>query len=540
MPDPNPKQPEDKLRLIEFMVDHAAEGIYMIGRDGKILYANKSACEKLGYSREQLLQMDAFAIDPNFKQEKIKELWEKIRTQSVFTIESVQVTQRGMVIPTEVTINYLKYGEEELLVAFVKDISERKEEEHLKNISYTIFQSFNKSTSLNNLILNIRNELSKILDTTSLKIILRNTRTGQNDLFYAKGGSISVAPTNLQGTLAGWLFEKKKSTLLTDNDIRKLQEKGSIHAQNAIPTRWIGAPLFVGTEVMGIISLESWSADENFTNHHLEIMEFVCSQISLSIQRRQSEEALRVSEANLREVNSSKDKFFSIIAHDLRGPFNAIIGFSELLNSEFDEFNETEQKSMIRNIHEASLSTFKLLENLLEWSRIQTGRTKPNPDLVDLSTVVNSSLTFLKPQSEKKTIKVFSTIQFGTMAFCDENMITTVIRNLISNAIKFTNSGGEIRLSAIEKGKTVELSVVDNGIGIHPENIGKLFQIDESFKTGGTEGERGTGLGLLLCREFIELNDGKIWVTSVPGKGSKFCISLPVAHQPMRQEKDPL
>ncbi len=530
-PTPETQQPEDKLRLIEFMVDHAAEGIFMIGKDGRILYANNSGCQKLGYSRDQLLHMEAYIIDPNLKQEKILEFWERIRTQEVITIESVQVTQRGMVIPTEVTINYLKYGEEELLVAFVKDITERKEEEYLKNISFTIFQSFNKSTSLNKLILDIRNELSKILDTTSLKIILRNARTGKNDLFYAKEGSISVSQMDLQGTLAGWLFDKKKSALLTTDDIKKLQEDGSVYARSAIPDLWLGAPLFVGTDVVGIISLESWSNDEPLTTHHLEIMEFVCSQISLSIQRRQSEEALRISEANLRESNISKDKFFSIIAHDLRGPFNAIIGFSELLRTDYDTFSSTEKRTMIRNIHDASLSTFKLLENLLEWSRIQTGRSKPKPGSVDLSTIVNNSLTFLKPQSEKKNIKLFSGIHFGTVAFCDENMITTVIRNLISNAIKFTNIGGEVRISAVPKESHVEVIVTDNGRGIHPENIKKLFQLDESFKTGGTDGERGTGLGLLLCKEFIEINNGRIWVTSTVGKGSQFSFILPVADQ---------
>ncbi len=527
METPEPKLPENKIRLIEFMVDHAAEGIYMIGKEGKILYANNSACQKLGYSKEQLLRMDAHAIDPNFNKEKIRKFWERIRAQEVVTIESFQVTQRGMVIPTEVTINFLNYGGTELLVAFVKDITERKEEEHLKNISFTIFQSFNNSTSLNKLILDIRNELSKILDTTSLKIILHNPRTKQNDLFHVKDGKISVTRIDIEGTLAGWLFKIKKPALLTNVDIRKLQEPGTIDTQKTIPKFWAGAPLFVGTEVTGIISLECWNNDEPFTKHHLDIMEFVCSQISLSIYRRQSEESLRISEGNLQESNVSKDKFFSIIAHDLRGPFNAIIGFSELLHTEFDTFDETEKKAMIRNIHDASVSTFKLLENLLEWSRIQTGRSKPNPESVDLSTIVNNSLTSLKPQSEKKNIKLFSGIHFGTLTFCDENMITTVIRNLLSNAIKFTNNGGEVRISAVPADHHIEVVIADNGVGIQPENLQKLFQLDKSFKTGGTDGERGTGLGLLLCREFIELNNGKIWATSTVGKGSQFKFTLP-------------
>jgi len=513
--------------MIEFMVDHAAEGIYMIGKEGQILYVNESACKTIGYSREQLLTMSAFDIDSNFKKERLQEFWKRIRAQEVITIESVQHTQNGMVIPTEVTINLLQYGGDELLVAFIKDITERKEEEHLKNISFTIFQSINRSTSLNKLILDIRNELSKILDTTSLKVILLNPRNGQTDQFYAREGRIVVDKVDVKGTLTGWMFEKKQPAILSENEIKKLVDKGDIHLKNSTPRIWLGAPLFTGDGVTGIISLESHDDTEAFTEHHLEIMEFVCSQISLSIQRRQSEEALKISERNLRESNASKDKFFSIIAHDLRGPFNAIIGFSDLLHTDFNTFDETEKKAMIHNIHKASVSTYKLLENLLEWSRIQTGGSKPNLESVDLSTIANSSLTFLKHQSEKKQIKLFSGIPFGTVAFCDENMITTVIRNLVSNAIKFTNKGGEIRIWAIPKDKHIDVVVADNGIGIIPENLHKLFRLDESFKTSGTEGERGTGLGLVLCHEFIQLNGGKIWAESTLGEGSQFRFTLP-------------
>lgn len=521
------KQTEDRLRLIEFMADHAAEGIYMIGTKGEILYVNESACKTLGYPRKQLLTMTAFEIDPNFKEARLEDIWNKVREQRTITIESFQQTREGLIIPTEVTINFLQYGENDLLVVFVKDITERKEEEHLKNISFTIFQAITQSASLKRVILNIRNELSKILDTKSLSVILYNPHTRQNDLFAVKEGKISVKKTKIQGTLAGWLYKHKRPALLDENSIRRLQDHGEITGMMEIPKIWLGAPLFIGNEVTGVISLESAERVDAFTKRHLEVLEFVCSQISLSVQRRQSEEALRISESNLRESNISKDKFFSIIAHDLRGPFNAIIGFSELLHTDYDTFDESEKKTMIRNIHEASLNTFKLLENLLEWSRIQTGRSKPNPEIVDLSTIVNKSMTFLKPQSEKKNIKLFSGIHFGTAAFCDENMITTVIRNLIANAIKFTNNGGEVRISAETKENHIEVTVADNGIGIHPENMKKIFLPDESFKTGGTEGERGTGLGLLLCREFIEINNGKIWANSIEGKGSQFSFTLP-------------
>jgi two-component system sensor histidine kinase/response regulator len=245
------------------------------------------------------------------------------------------------------------------------------------------------------------------------------------------------------------------------------------------------------------------------------------------IQRKQSEDALRQSEVQLRNSNATKDKFFSIIAHDLRGPFNAIIGFSDLLYNDYNHFDESEKISMIKNIHDASLGTFKLLENLLEWSRIQTGRSVPNFEPVDLCTIANTSLTFLKPMAEKKNIKLFSGIHFGTIAFCDENMTTTIIRNLISNAIKFTPFGGDVRIWATMKETLVEITVGDTGVGMPPEIIQKLFLLDKSVKSRGTAGEMETGLGLILCKEFVELNGGTIEVESEPGKGSKFRFTLP-------------
>ncbi len=290
---------------------------------------------------------------------------------------------------------------------------------------------------------------------------------------------------------------------------------------------WAGVPLQIGNETFGIISVSSFEEEHSITDSQFDLLVFIAPHIALSVKRRLDEVALKASEESLKESNASKDKFFSIIAHDLRGPFNALIGFSDLLHNDYETLDVPEQRSMIKNIHDASLGTFKLLENLLEWSRIQTGRTRPNPDNIDLCTIANTSLSFLKPQAEKKNIKLYSGIHFGTIAYCDENMITTVVRNLISNTIKFTPNGGNVRIWATIKEQHVEVTVADNGVGIHPQNLPKLFRLDESVKTRGTAGEQGTGLGLVLCREFIELNKGTISAESEPGRGSQFRFTIP-------------
>lgn len=235
----------------------------------------------------------------------------------------------------------------------------------------------------------------------------------------------------------------------------------------------------------------------------------------------------------LQELNNSKDKFFSIVSHDLKGPFNAILGFSEILTREWNDFTDDERQHFVLNIHSSAQNTFKLLENLLAWSLAQTGRQNFNPFPVDLSVVSNDMVILLRDQAEKKQIKMFTAVNFGTVVLADEQMVRTVIRNLISNAIKFTPEGGQIKVFAeshrdeADQKEMIRICVTDTGIGIPQENLDKLFRIDQQVRTSGTANEKGTGLGLILCKELIDKHGGKIWVESELGKGSKFCVTLP-------------
>jgi len=245
------------------------------------------------------------------------------------------------------------------------------------------------------------------------------------------------------------------------------------------------------------------------------------------------EQKIRKYTEELQELNSSKDKFFSIISHDLKGPFNAILGFSEILTREWNDFTEEERQHFVRNIHSSAQNTFKLLENLLAWSMAQTGKQNFSPFPVDLSVVTNDMVIFLREQAEKKQIRMFTAVNFGTVVLADEQMVRTVIRNLISNAIKFTPVGGQIKIYTepfnddTEHHEMVKLVVTDTGVGIPDDMMGKLFRIDQQVRSTGTANEKGTGLGLILCKELIDKHGGRIWAESEEGKGSRFCITLP-------------
>lgn len=229
----------------------------------------------------------------------------------------------------------------------------------------------------------------------------------------------------------------------------------------------------------------------------------------------------------LKNSNASKDKFFSLIAHDLRSPFGSLLSFSEFLYQDIEELTRDEIKTFAENIHEAAKNIFSLLENLLQWSRIQTGKIPYKPHEFKIYNSINKVIELLSNNASLKKITLTNNVNPELLVFADEDMIFSVLQNLLSNAIKFTREDGEIIFNSASKENEVEISVTDNGIGIKEEDLDKLFRIDVQFTTSGTHDEKGSGLGLILCKEMIEKNHGKIWVTSRYGEGTTFTFSLP-------------
>jgi len=265
--------------------------------------------------------------------------------------------------------------------------------------------------------------------------------------------------------------------------------------------------------------------DENqIITHYLSIMEDVT-------QRKASEEELLINQTRLKEANSTKDKFFSIIAHDLKNPFNAIIGFSNLLVNEYDDFTDEERKEFVSNIQVASSSTFRLLQNLLDWALTQTGSMHFKPVHFDICMAINETLNLSESAAEVKEINMHSQVPFNTTVYADYQMIVTALRNLITNAIKFTPRKGTVVVGYEQASEFLTIFVKDNGVGIPEDQLTKLFRIDEQYRREGTEQEPGTGLGLILCEEFIKMNGGRMWVESsveIDSQGSTFYFTLPL------------
>jgi signal transduction histidine kinase/Tfp pilus assembly protein PilF len=245
---------------------------------------------------------------------------------------------------------------------------------------------------------------------------------------------------------------------------------------------------------------------------------------------------LRVKERtrDLEEANLSKDRFFSIIAHDLKSPFNGLLGLTNILYEDFEMLSDNEKKEFTGIIKESTNDIYKLLENLLEWSASQTGRLNLSKQPINLAEIIQSILQTNQPMLNNKQIQAVLSAGNKQLALADRETISTVLRNLISNAIKFTPKGGKIVITLKDhyaKGHPeVVVEVADTGIGIKTEQINDLFKLNKKYRSKGTENESGTGLGLILCKDFVEKNNGKLFVESAPGKGSKFSFSLPVSN----------
>ncbi len=246
-------------------------------------------------------------------------------------------------------------------------------------------------------------------------------------------------------------------------------------------------------------------------------------------ERKRIEKTLLDLTKKLKLANATKDKFFSIIAHDLKNPLGAFKNVTELLSSSFDELDKEETLEFIELMTDSAGKLYTLLENLLTWSRSQQGVIKFNPELINLRTIAQDNFDVLKHIADAKKIKLSNNIPNEITVNADPNMITTVFRNLISNAIKFTQIGGNVWTDYKIDGNIIEVSVNDNGVGINPEDIPKLFNIGENFSSLGTNMETGTGLGLILCKEFIHKHEGEIWAESKIEKGTSFKFTLKLA-----------
>jgi signal transduction histidine kinase len=293
-------------------------------------------------------------------------------------------------------------------------------------------------------------------------------------------------------------------------------------------------PLISEGKPFGAISIYSKEPDPfsdaeiNLIKKLADDLAYGISVIRLTESEREAAKAIRENEAKLKELVATKDKFFNIVAHDLKNPFTSMLGSSELLFDNIDLMTPENVKELALILNDSAKGGYAILQNLLDWSRSQTGLLKFNPENLNIRNLINENIDNLQLQVTNKEINLTSELEEDLLICADKNMINTILRNLLSNAVKYTYKNGNIVVRVTNDPDEVIVTVKDSGIGISKEKAETLFRIENSLSLPGTEKEQGTGLGLKLCKEFSEKMGGRIWVESDPGKGSEFSFTIPV------------
>ena len=254
--------------------------------------------------------------------------------------------------------------------------------------------------------------------------------------------------------------------------------------------------------------------------------EELLARVETHLKLRNAFKVIQEQNEKLQQLNETKDKFFSIIAHDLRNPFNAIYMMSEVLKRKGNNLNSEETYQIIDLLYISSKEVYELLDNLLTWSRLQRNKLEYVPEKIDLIKIIENNLSLYENIAKSKNIELKHKIDKTIDIFADRNMLNTIIRNLITNAIKFTHENGYINIYSKDEGEFVKISIEDNGIGMTPEEIDQIFSKSKTMTKVGTAQERGTGIGLMLCKEFVEMFQGRLWVESEKGKGSTFYFTI--------------
>lgn len=443
----------------------------------------------------------------------------------------------------------------EILIT-IRNITERIQFEKVQEALFRISEAVNTTPDLNNLFKSIHEVIKEMMPADNFYIALYDTGSGLLSFpYFVDKFDETPESGELQNGLTEYVLRTGRDILVDEKEHLEMREQGLVELVGPPAKIWLGIALKILGETIGVMALQDYENSKAYGEQEKELLIFISEQIASAIDKKRQEEALlrfteelqisrdmleerasefarlnellAESELELQELNASKDKFFSILAHDLRSPFNGLLGFTNYLVEDLDSLSKEEVRNFATQIQGSAKLLFNLIENLLQWTRLQSGKMQCQPIRLDVSEVVTDVISVLIGNAIRKNISLRSEMNHYSYAFADQNMLYSTFQNLIANAIKFTNPGGEVRITGEYKDEYLEVCISDTGIGIRKEDMEKLFRIDVQHSTIGTSKEKGTGLGLILCKELVEKQGGTITIESEFGKGTKFIFTLP-------------
>jgi signal transduction histidine kinase len=421
------------------------------------------------------------------------------------------------------------------------DIDHRKSDEKKLMILYKqqelfskISRAFNKQDAFANKVNNVLNLVGNFVDVSRVSIFMNKPEINEARLVY-EWNKDGIKPKlnklkRIKYHSDNPVFKKLvEDNALNVNDLNDAEYTDSLAIFRKFDVRaMLMLPVFLYNRHIGFVNFEDCGEIRVWQDSEIELLKTFANIVSTSFERKSIEENRIRSEHKLREANATKDKFFSIITRDLLSPFSDLTSLSSILLDNYQKWDDQKRLKFLSSIREASKSGYKLLENLITWSKMQSGQVDFFSQEVDVRSAISLSIEQLNERAQKKGIKITGVPEDLQFVMADYLMLNTIIRNLLSNAIKFTQVNGKIEIRLKEMDDFLEISVADNGVGIEKQHLNSLFRIDLDNYSFGPLEEKGTGLGLIICREFVEKNGGQIWVESELGKGSCFKFTLPL------------
>lgn len=524
---------------LSYIIEYAQVMILVLDTAGNVDVINEKACKILGYKKEEIMGKNWFDI---FTPARVKnEILNRFNNLSsgfedkLEYIENPVITKSGEEKIIAWHNKVFRDSDDKVLfsISSGEDITKRKEEEKVQQIISNILQASNSETNLNEFFNYMHDEIAQLMPAKNFYIALYDKPSETISFPYWMDECDPYVHSKQFGNgLTEYVLRKGQSALISRKLDDDLVRKGEIELVGTPSAIWLGIPLKIADFTIGVLVVQDYENANTYTEKEQRILEVIAYSISRSIERKRLEEDRTTLIKKLEKMNSSKDKLFSLISHDLRSPFNSLLGFSEILTKEYESLTNEEIKEYIKAIYDSSKNLYGMTSNLLQFSRFQMGKIVFKPKEINLKKSVDSVLIMLKGNILKKQIHVECNIPGSTLVFADEDMLNSIFQNLISNAVKFTYKNGDLKIhseiTAENGNKFVLISVEDSGIGISASDVKRILEGDV-FTTPGTDKEFGTGLGMQLVKDFIKKNGGYLQINSKLNMGTTFIFTIPVS-----------
>ncbi len=517
------------------ILETTMDGYILTNPDGNIIDVNPAYCKLIGYTRTELLMMNIHEVDADQGVDEKNERIKQIMKQGSVRTDTKHRHKNGQLLNLDMSISIMQVENNPMIIAFIRDITQRKHTEQIQKVLFNISNAANTTDNLIKLIDEIKVELGTIIDTTNFYIALYNSENDTISLPFIADEKDKITSIPAGKTLTNYVIKTQKPLLANKKKLEILERAGEVGKFGSDSEVWLGVPLKIKGNVIGVLAVQSYTNEFAYDKSDMEILEFISRQISISIDRKNTEQNLRDALAKATESDQLKSVFLATMSHELRTPLNAVIGFSEIIRNENLPLSDILQFNKSINISGNNL--LSIVEDIFEIALIETGKVKlvkEKVNLINLLNDINESIIIEQQNTDKIHIELKLTIPKESRKISlltDPLKFKQILINLLKNALKFTIKGSVEYGFSVKKDHDksfLEFFVKDTGIGIPKKKKEVVFEMFRQIEETHSRTYGGIGLGLTIAKRLTEILGGKIWFDTDEQKGSIFYFTMPL------------